>query len=59
MEQPYPIPFGYPVYLMAKPAGPGCNLACEYCYYLEKNNLFESKGAKNMSDATLERYIRS
>ncbi len=59
MEQPYPIPFGYPVYLMAKPAGPGCNLACEYCYYLEKNNLFESKGAKNMTDATLERYIRS
>ncbi|MDE5594294.1 MAG: anaerobic sulfatase-maturation protein [Muribaculaceae bacterium] len=55
----YPTPFGYPVYIMAKPAGPGCNLACEYCYYLEKNGLFENRGAKNMSDATLERYIRT
>lgn len=58
-RQFYPTPFAYPVYLMAKPAGPGCNLACKYCYYLEKNGLFPEKGAKNMSDATLEHYIRN
>ena len=34
-------PFSRPLYVMAKPAGPSCNLACEYCYYLEKNNLYK------------------
>ena len=29
-------PFGSVLYMMAKPAGAACNLACEYCYYLEK-----------------------
>lgn len=24
------------VHLMAKPAGPDCNLRCDYCFYLEK-----------------------
>lgn len=27
--------FFRPVYVMTKPAGALCNLACEYCYYLE------------------------
>ncbi len=58
-QQYYPTPFAYPVYVMAKPAGPGCNLACEYCYYLDKADLYTARGAKNMSDETLERYIRS
>ncbi len=44
---------------MAKPAGPACNLACEYCYYLEKSGLYPSQDRKYMSDATLERFIRS
>lgn len=43
---------------MAKPAGPSCNLACDYCYYLSKNRLFGST-AKIMDDATLERFIKS
>ena len=46
---------------MAKPAGPACNLACEYCYYLEKKNLYPKlAGARDyeMSDALLERFIR-
>ena len=29
-------PFSHPLYIMMKPAGAACNLACEYCYYLEK-----------------------
>lgn len=57
--QYYPTPFASPVYLMAKPAGPGCNLACEYCYYLEKAGLYPARGVKNMSDETLELYIRT
>lgn len=58
-QQYYPTPFAYPVYVMAKPAGPACNLACEYCYYLDKADLYATRGPKNMSDDTLERYIRS
>ena len=33
-------PFARPVYVMLKPAGSICNLACEYCYYLEKGKLY-------------------
>jgi sulfatase maturation enzyme AslB (radical SAM superfamily) len=29
-----------PFVVMAKPAGPICNLACRYCYYLGKRALF-------------------
>lgn len=43
---------------MAKAAGPACNLACRYCYYLEKEQLFEGK-RHHMTDATLEEYIKS
>ncbi|MBR2203714.1 MAG: anaerobic sulfatase-maturation protein [Prevotella sp.] len=32
-------PYARPLYVMAKPAGPMCNLACDYCYYLEKSSL--------------------
>lgn len=53
-----PGPFEAPMYIMAKPAGPQCNLHCEYCYYLEKKALYDRKNRPWMSDATLERYIR-
>lgn len=52
-------PFGAPLYIMAKPAGPSCNLACEYCYYLEKKKLYSDKPRHLMSEATLEQYIRT
>lgn len=29
-------PFSKPLYVMTKPVGAICNLACKYCYYLEK-----------------------
>ena len=54
-------PFARPLYVMAKPAGPTCNLACEYCYYLEKKNLYPKTpgtGMLEMSDEILEEYIR-
>lgn len=44
---------------MAKPAGPGCNLACEYCYYLDKSGLFADPRHTYMNDETLELFIRS
>ena len=28
------------IHVVAKPMGPVCNLACEYCFYLEKKALF-------------------
>ena len=43
-----------PFHLMVKPAGPGCNLACEYCYYLEKSELYPGSGMR-MDLETLER----
>jgi len=39
---------------MAKPVGSRCNLACGYCYYLQKPHVGE-----RMSDETLERFIRN
>ncbi len=61
MESPA-TPFARPLYIMAKPAGAVCNLACEYCYYLEKSNLYRSidpAGKLVMSDETLELFIKS
>lgn len=43
---------------MAKPAGSRCNLACEYCYYLEKSHLYADRAQQVMSDETLEIFIR-
>jgi len=48
----------YAFHLMAKPTGPLCNLNCEYCYYLEKKNLYTGLGNYKMSDDVLEEYIR-
>ena len=44
--------------VMAKPAGPRCNLRCAYCYYLPKAGMFPSEPAPRMSDALLETYVR-
>lgn len=43
---------------MAKPSGPACNLDCTYCFYLDKEALFDTRQTRRMSDATLEAYVR-
>ncbi|NLJ25538.1 MAG: anaerobic sulfatase maturase [Firmicutes bacterium] len=47
-----------PFHVMAKPAGPACNLACEYCFYLSKSGLYPETQAFQMEEATLDEYIR-
>ncbi len=49
--------FATPLYVMAKPAGAQCNLACDYCYYLEKSRLYRDTRRHLMSDELLEKYI--
>lgn len=44
--------FGRPVYVMLKPVGDHCNLACRYCYYLGRGS-----GAV-MDDRLLEAFIQ-
>ncbi len=65
-------PFSRPLYVMAKPAGARCNLACRYCYYLEKGKMYsiaeeqvvkpevntDEMGRFCMSDELLERFVR-
>lgn len=51
-------PFAKPLYVMLKPAGAHCNLACKYCYYLEKNKLYPPAQRHLMSDEMLEQFTR-
>ena len=50
-------------HVMTKPIGPICNLDCRYCFYLEKEDLYEQEGRKErpsweMPPDILETYIR-
>ncbi|MBW3622343.1 MAG: anaerobic sulfatase-maturation protein [Armatimonadetes bacterium] len=45
-------------HVMTKPIGPICNLDCTYCFYLEKENLYERPPSWQMPDDVLESYIR-
>lgn len=51
-------PSRVPFHVMAKPAGPMCNLRCEYCFYLEKQGMFPKVNGWRMGDEVLESYIR-
>lgn len=54
-------PAGFQV--MAKPIGPACNLACDYCYYLEKGALYPGTSNFRMPekvlDAFIQKYVRA
>lgn len=45
------------LHVMAKPIGPICNLDCEYCYYLHKEDLYPGTTSWRMSPETLETYV--
>lgn len=51
-------PLRYPLYVLAKPGGAACNLACTYCYYLDKATLLKNGQPARMSHRLLERFIR-
>ena len=58
-EMPAISPFASPLYVMPKPVGSACNMACKYCYYLEKKKYYDSGDPRHlMSEATLEEFIR-
>jgi len=43
--------------VFAKPVGASCNLACSYCYYLDKSELLAESGIQRMAEELLELYI--
>ncbi|HLK61786.1 MAG TPA: hypothetical protein VKU00_34890, partial [Chthonomonadaceae bacterium] len=49
-------------HIMTKPIGPICNLDCKYCFYLEKEGLYQeerkARPSWQMPDEILESYIR-
>ncbi|HDR73204.1 MAG TPA: anaerobic sulfatase maturase [Methanoculleus sp.] len=44
-------------HVLAKPAGAQCNLACRYCFYLSKAELYPG-GTFRMADEVLEEFLR-
>ena len=44
-------------HLLAKPAGAACNLGCQYCFFLSKENLYQGDSYL-MNDELLEIYIK-
>ena len=44
--------------ILAKPAGPDCNMACAYCFYSGRCALFGGAPTHRMSAAVLEEMIR-
>lgn len=44
--------------VLIKPAGPDCNMACRYCFYLEKSELFTAKKVHRMNDDVLEEIVK-
>ena len=45
------------IHVLAKPSGATCNLACSYCFFLDKELLYPSSDFR-MSDEVLENYIQ-
>jgi uncharacterized protein len=45
-------------HVMAKPTGSRCNIDCNYCFYLHKEQLLEQDRHSGMSDEVLETFIK-
>ena len=41
-------------YILVKPAGPECNMACGYCFYLEKKQMFRRSATCRMTGTVLQ-----
>lgn len=50
------IPTG--LHIVSKPVGSKCNLNCNYCFYLEKDEVLK-KSNSLMNDSILEKYIKN
>ena len=46
-------------HVMAKPGGAKCNIDCQYCFYLHKEELLGQEKQPVMDEATLEIFIKS
>lgn len=46
-----------PFNVLAKPAGPACNLDCTYCFYLEKDQIYPEVNHFRMEGPVLESFI--
>ncbi len=46
-------------HVMAKPGGAKCNIDCQYCFYLHKENLLHQPKQPKMDDETLDAFIKS
>ena len=56
-EMPMKITIPPRIHVLAKPSGATCNLACSYCFFLDKELLYPNSKFR-MSEETLEAYIR-
>lgn len=45
-------------HIMAKPGSFQCNMSCDYCFYLKKEDLYGQKLPIRMDDATLRKYVK-
>ncbi len=44
--------------VLIKPAGADCNMACDYCFYLEKGELYPKRKVHRMGVQVLEELVR-
>jgi uncharacterized protein len=44
--------------VLVKPAGPDCNMACTYCFYLKKSRLFPHSKTLRMSEDVLKQTVQ-
>ncbi len=48
-----------PFSLLIKPTSADCNLRCDYCFYLDRGQLYPHTSKHRMPDEVLERMVRS
>jgi len=45
------------IHVLAKPIGSVCDIACDYCFYLEKRGLYPGDERFRMPDEVLAKYV--